>query len=203
MSVLFFSLQRYVQLVDAIFQHISSHAFEHPKTPEQVVRMENFHHMHSLLAQLKVPVLDEQRKNAKLKYNDALNAYVRKYLGRPLEKLNLFFDGVQQKVDQGVKETEISYQMAYSKQELRKVINLYPAREVKKGLESLYKKVEKHLCEEENLLQVVWRAMQTDFIAQYTNLDEIIQQCYAGSMIKLEFTIDDILTFFSEIAQSH
>lgn len=68
--------------------------------------------------------------------------------------LQLFFEGVQSKVSQGVKESEISYQMAYSKQELRKVIREYPAREVKKGLDSLYRKVEKHLCEEENLLQV-------------------------------------------------
>jgi len=64
-----------------------------------------------------------------------------------------FFEGVQLKVAQGVKETEISYQMAFSKQELRKVIAQYPAREVKKGLENLYKKVEKHLSEEENLLR--------------------------------------------------
>lgn len=193
----------YVQLVNAIFDHIPIHASEHNKTPDQVVRMENFHHMQSLLAQLKVPVLDEQKKMAKIKYNEALRAYVTKYFGRPLEKLNLFFDGVQQKVDQGVKETEISYQMAYSKQELRKVISLYPAREVKKGLESLYKKVEKHLCEEENLLQVVWRAMQEEFIVQYNYLEERIQRCYAGSMITLDFTISDILNFFSEIAQSH
>lgn len=193
----------YVQLVNAIFEYIPLHASEHPKTPDQVVRMENFHHMHSLLAHLKVPVLDEQKKIAKIKYNEALRAYVTKYFGRPLEKLNLFFDGVQQKVGQGVKETEISYQMAYSKQELRKVISLYPAREVKKGLESLYKKVEKHLCEDENLLQVVWRAMQEEFIVQYKYLEEQIQRCYAGAMITLDFTIDDILHFFSEIAQSH
>jgi len=44
--------------------------------------------------------------------------------------------------------------MAFSKQELRRVVKEYPAREVKKGLENLYRKVEKHLCEEENLLQV-------------------------------------------------
>lgn len=44
--------------------------------------------------------------------------------------------------------------MAYSKQELRRVIREYPAREVKKGLDHLYRKVDKHLCEEENLLQV-------------------------------------------------
>lgn len=193
----------YVQLVDTIFEQIPIHANEHPKTPDQVVKMENFHHMHSLLAQLKVPVLDSVKKTAKIRYNEALRAYVTKYFGRPLEKLNLFFEGVQQKVSQGVKETEISYQMAYSKQELRKILNLYPSREVKKGLESLYKKVEKHLCEEENLLQVVWRAMQEEFIAQYNYLEERIQRCYAGAMITLDFTIDDILHFFSEIARSH
>ena len=49
---------------------------------------------------------------------------------------------------------QVSYQLQYSKQELRKVIQSYPGKEVKKGLADLYKKVEKHLCEEENLVQV-------------------------------------------------
>lgn len=74
---------------------------------------------------------------------------------------------------------------------------------MKRGLEALYKKVEKHLCEEENLLQVVWRAMQEEFIQQYKTLEDLIQQCYPGSMISLEFTIQDILNFFSEIARQH
>lgn len=193
----------YIKLVEAIFERIPLHAAEHPKTPHQVVKMENYHRMHSSLSQLKVQVLEPLRKEAKTRYNDAQKAYVTKYFGRPLEKLNQFFEGVQARVQQGVKDTEISYQMAYSKQELRKVISLYPAREVKKGLEQLYKKVEKHLCEEENLLQVVWRAMQQEFITQYNSLEQWIQRCYAGSMITLEFTIKDILDFFSEIAQSH
>ncbi|XP_059608782.1 exocyst complex component 1 [Phlebotomus argentipes] len=193
----------YTQLVATIFEMIPNHAQEHSKTPRQVVNMENYHHMHSLLAQLKVVALDGQKKEAKVRYKEALDAYVTKYFGRPLEKLNLFFEGVQLKVQQGVKEQEISYQMAYSKQELRKVIAQYPAREVKKGLEHLYKKVEKHLCEEENLLQVVWRAMQEEFIVQYNFLEERIQRCYAGAMITLDFSIDDILEFFSEIARSH
>ena len=34
------------------------------------------------------------------------------------------------------------------------MITIYPGREVKKGLDNLYKKVERHLCEEENLIQV-------------------------------------------------
>lgn len=55
---------------------------------------------------------------------------------------------------QGVREEEVSYQLAFNKQELRKVIKEYPGKEVKKGLDNLYKKVDKHLCEEESLLQV-------------------------------------------------
>lgn len=53
-----------------------------------------------------------------------------------------------------MKESEIGYQMAFSRAELKRVIKEYPAKEVKKGLESLYKKVEKHLSEDESLLQV-------------------------------------------------
>lgn len=55
---------------------------------------------------------------------------------------------------QGVREDEVSYQLAFNKQELRKVIKEYPGKEVKKGLDNLYRKVDKHLCEEESLLQV-------------------------------------------------
>lgn len=65
-----------------------------------------------------------------------------------------FFEGVEARVAQGIREEEVSYQLAFNKQELRKVIKEYPGKEVKKGLDNLYKKVDKHLCEEENLLQV-------------------------------------------------
>ncbi|CAG9854021.1 unnamed protein product [Phyllotreta striolata] len=192
----------YTRLVDTMLEYISIHANDH-KTPSQVIKMENYHHLYSLLSQLKISVLDSQRKEAKQKYNDALTAYVTLYFGRPLEKLNTFFEGVQARVASGIKASEVSYQLAFNKQELRKVINQYPGSQVKKGLEALYKKVEKHLSEEENLLQVVWRAMQEEFIRQYKTLEDLIHQCYPGSMICLEFTIDDILTFFSDIAQSH
>lgn len=102
---------------------------------------ENYHHLYSLLSQMKISVLDMERKEAKQKYSDALAAYVTLYFGRPLEKLNVsvyvifecfitfiqtFFDGVQARVASGVKASEIGYQLAFSKQELRKVISQYP-----------------------------------------------------------------------------
>lgn len=50
---------------------------------------ENFHHLHALLSQLKISVLESYRKDAKQKYGEALKAYVTQYFGRPLEKLNV------------------------------------------------------------------------------------------------------------------
>lgn len=51
--------------------------------------------------------------------------------------------------------------------------------------------------------QVVWREMQNEFIGQYRNIEELVERCYPDSNVTLEFTIQDILEFFSEIARSH
>ena len=40
-------------------------AKEHGKTPQQVVIMENYHHLHAKLSALKISVLDNFKKDAK------------------------------------------------------------------------------------------------------------------------------------------
>ena len=106
----------YTSLVMEMVTSINRISREHTKTPAEVIKMENFHHLHSMLAQMKIQLLEVAKKDVKQRYNDALKAYVTQYFGRPLDKLNSFFDGIQQLVAAGVKESEISYQLAYSKQ---------------------------------------------------------------------------------------
>lgn len=55
--------------------------------------------MYALLSQLKIAVLDSQRKEAKLKYNEALRAYVIRYFGRPLEKLNVRYIFIHKEIN--------------------------------------------------------------------------------------------------------
>ncbi|KAJ1215186.1 hypothetical protein NDU88_002795 [Pleurodeles waltl] len=193
----------YTKLINAVFFNVEKVANESQKTPRDVVMLENFHHLLATLSRLKIPCLEAEKKVAKQKYGDHLQSYVIYSLGQPLEKLNHFFEGVETRVAQGVREDEVSYQLAFNKQELRKVIKEYPGKEVKKGLDNLYKKVNKHLCDEENLLQVVWHSMQDEFIRQYKHFEGLINRCYKGSGITMEFTIEDILDYFSSIAQSH
>lgn len=52
---------------------------------------ENYHRLHALLSQLKINVLEAEKKEAKQKYQEALQSYVIQYFGRPLEKLNVGF----------------------------------------------------------------------------------------------------------------
>lgn len=193
----------YTKLIRAVFINVEKVANESQKTPRDVVMMENFHHIFATLSRLKISCLEAEKREAKQKYNDHLQSYVIYSLGHPLEKLNSFFEGVKARVAQGIGYDEVSYQLAFSKQELRKVIKDYPGKEVKKGLDNLYKKVDKHLCEEENLLQVVWHIMQDEFIRQYKHFEGLIEKCYTGAGITMEFTIQDILEYFSSIAQSH
>jgi hypothetical protein len=60
---------------------------------------------------MKIAALDNLRKDTKQKYNEALKSYVTQYFGRPLEKLTVFFDGIQQRLSAGIKESEIGYQV--------------------------------------------------------------------------------------------
>lgn len=45
--------------------------------------------------------------------------------------------------------------------------------------------------------------MQEEFIRQYKYIEDLLQRCYPGSQICLDFTMSDILEFFSDIAMHH
>jgi len=53
------------------------------------------------------------------------------------------------------------------------------------------------------LLQVVWHSMQDEFIKQIKYFESMISKCYPDSGITFEFTIDNLLGYFSDIAQLH
>ncbi|VDD94922.1 unnamed protein product [Enterobius vermicularis] len=191
----------YLQLISSLKEGIEKAAVSpNSKSPASVVRIENYH---PILSELKIECLDSQRKEAKKAYQESIQMYVRDYMGRPLEKLHTFFEGVENAVKQGVKPEEIAFQQQFSRSELKKVISIYPGKEVRKGLEQLYKKIEKHLIENSPLLQVIWRNMQDEFLKQLKHYQEVIGQCYPNSRIDLEVSIQDVLNYFSQFAQEH
>ena len=167
-----------------------------------VAIFENYHHLHDSLSKLKITCLQSYRTTAQEKYRESLNLYVSSILGRPLEKLSAFFEAIERLIQAGTKPEEVGYQMAFSKQELRKVIAQYPGKEVKKNLEAMYRRVDRHLCDEERLLEVVWHNIQQEFVKQYNRFGELIAKCYPSAPYVLEFDVNDLLSYFNTIAQT-
>jgi len=194
----------YKDIMQAVLASIEAVAQQSDKTPSSVVEFQNYHHLKDCLHTFKVQSLEGVRGEVKRKYDHSVAMYVKSMMGAPMKKLSTFFEGVTQLMEQGgVRAEEVGFQLKYSKQELRKAMKECSGKEVKKGLESLYHKIEKHTSENDNQLQqVVWRLMQEEFIRQHQYFQSLISKCYPDSSSKLEFTINDVLEYFSSIAQS-
>ncbi|VDK69188.1 unnamed protein product [Gongylonema pulchrum] len=80
----------YTQLITSLkdgIEHTAVSPFS--KSPPAVVRFENYHHLYSVLSELKIDCLDAQRKEAKKAYQDNMQIYVKELMGRPLEKIHV------------------------------------------------------------------------------------------------------------------
>ncbi|NXB83255.1 EXOC1 protein, partial [Vidua chalybeata] len=192
-----------LRLASSVFSSINSLSSANLKVNTDMVMMENFHHIHNFLCQRNIPCLEGKKREAKQRSREHIEKYVTTYMGQPLERLKHFFEGVKARLAQGVKEEEVSFQLAYSKQELRKVIEKYPGKEVKRALDTLYRTIHKLLSPEENLLPVVWQAMEQGFIRQCREFEDLIQRCYTGTGIALDFTMEDLLSYFNSITTSN
>ncbi|KFU94037.1 Exocyst complex component 1, partial [Chaetura pelagica] len=193
----------HLRLASSVFSSINSLSSANLKVNTDMVMMENFHHIHCFLCQKEIHCLDGKKREAKQRYREHMEKYVIKYLGQPLEKLHHFFEGVKARLAQGVREEDVSFQLAYSKQELRKLIEKYPGKEVRRALETLYRNIHKHLSPEENLLPVVWQAVQQQLTQQCQEFEALIQRCYPGAGIALDFTMEDLLSYFNSITLSN
>ncbi|XP_012556350.1 exocyst complex component 1 isoform X1 [Hydra vulgaris] len=192
----------YQKLINVLVDKIYSVAETNDKPPPEIVMFENYHYLHSMIRGLKNANLENEKRGVEQKYYDVMHQYIATRLGRPLDRMSRFFQGVESCINSGVKTEDIGYQIALNQQELKNVIKEYPPKEVKKGLEVLYRKIEKYVTEA-GLTQVLWHNLQEAFVRQYERYQELVNLCYPNSNIKLPVTIEEILEFFSIIAQSH
>ncbi|RUP44993.1 SEC3-like 1 [Jimgerdemannia flammicorona] len=197
----------YEKVVKTMFDSLEAIAKESDQTGDDkeqlnvhIMTIENMHHFYHEVRSHKLLVLEPWIRHSKSQYDSHLNAYIRDVIRRPLGRLLEFFEGVDNAIKTAAPE-EVGYQMAYNKAQLRKVLSQFPAKEIKKSLENLYKRVDKHFSEEEGLLQVVWRGIQEEFIQQHEKMEFLIRKCYPETGMQLEFTIQDLLGMMSELAR--
>lgn len=205
------SAKRARELVDQAYKQIADRLFDVLATLERslegqepkdvlnghIIITENSHHFYSQVSIFKNPVLVKYTKQAKQIYDKHLSLYMKTVIQKPLGKLLEFFEGIDQLLLTR-KEEEIGYQISYNKNSLKKILAQYPGPVVKKGLEQLRERVDKHFSEEEGLQPVVWRGVQEELISKHHHFVDIINRCYPQSDVTLGFTLEDLISFTSD-----
>ncbi|PWZ03105.1 hypothetical protein BCV70DRAFT_197338 [Testicularia cyperi] len=167
-------------------------------------------------------------KRAETIYGDSLNAYTHFVLRRPLAKMMDFGDGIDGLL-RSTPATEVSLHSAYSKSSFKKLVRDFTAKDTRKAIEALSKRVGKHFADDEesalpasgsgsgtssqstdaqdaeitDVLVRVWNNCQDACINEFTRLARIAQDCYPDQNVKLELGPPELKRLFAALQPKH
>jgi hypothetical protein len=167
------------------------------------------HHFVAEIAELEVGSVSIFAKRAEAIYDENLGAYVKIVLKRPFAKIIDYFDGVERLL-KTTAPTEVSSNSSYNKSALKKVVREFSAKDVRKSVDALFKRVEKHFTEasektttEESggiapgtVMVGVWKACEEELLRYTDGFSKRISQCYGDSGITLDYTAADVEAAF-------
>lgn len=120
-----------------------------------------------------------------------------------------YFEGVERLL-KTTAPTEVSNNSSYNKSTLKKVVKEYNAKDVRKHVDALFKRVEKHFTEASDtttqqesgpiaqgtVMVGVWKACEDELVRITELFQKRISQCYANSGVSLEYTVADVESAF-------
>ncbi|KAL7754371.1 hypothetical protein RI367_000352 [Sorochytrium milnesiophthora] len=197
--------QGYQRLVSLVFESLDSIAHEASQNADDkeqinihIVMMENMNFFRVELRSISVPSLDENMAFAQTSYEYHLSSYIKKVIKKPLSKLIEFFDGIDNLLRTGTPE-EVGFHMNYNKTAAKRIVGQYPLKEVRKAIDAVYKRVEKHLSGEQQLFDPVWRRTTSELVATRQWMAKLLTQCYADAGLQLEFDDSDVIAICNDM----
>ncbi|KAH8887548.1 hypothetical protein GQ53DRAFT_844066 [Thozetella sp. PMI_491] len=110
-----------------------------------ILLIENMnHYLEEVDGPRSIEVLDEWKEQAQNEMAEHMGLYLNAVMRRPLGKLLETLENIEAQLNNGKSPSAIAAQPSNSKAVFNKVLGAYDAREVRKGIETLRKRVEKH-----------------------------------------------------------
>ncbi|KAI0715395.1 exocyst complex component Sec3-domain-containing protein [Earliella scabrosa] len=177
-----------------------------------VILIENMHYFVAEVSQIEIGTVVMFLKRAEAIYEENLNAYVKIVLRRPFSKIIEYFEGVERLL-KTTAPSEISSNSSYSKSALKKVVKEYNAKDIRKHVDALFKRVEKHFDEASEkattedasastgiapgtVMVGVWRACEEELLRITELFNKRIAQCYKETGVTLEYSAADVEVAF-------
>lgn len=96
---------------------------------------------------------------------------------------------------------------AYTKSALKRAISSLSAKDLRKAVETLFKRVDKHFndpsiasAENAEVLETVWKACEQEVLRMTREWRSLIAKCYPQESVNLEFTQEDVGNAFKRAA---
>ncbi|WVQ80381.1 hypothetical protein IAT38_002486 [Cryptococcus sp. DSM 104549] len=168
-----------------------------------VIMIENMHQFIEDVEKMNTPVLGLFLQRAKGLYDDNLTPYIKMILRRSFARFMDFFDGVERLL-QTTPANEVSLHQSYNRSALKKVLKDHGAKDMRKAVEAMSKRVDKHFADDEDpgsnsaaganaqLIQTVWQAVTQELVRETTRAQGIVAKSYADSGLGLEYSGADV-----------
>eukprot|EP00743_Colponemidia_sp_Colp-15_P005082 GILK01005471.1.p1 GENE.GILK01005471.1~~GILK01005471.1.p1 ORF type:complete len:825 (-),score=138.01 GILK01005471.1:325-2799(-) len=179
-----------VKLCGAVFSWLEKTASTREKYTHLCL-MENYHHLSVHLKKLNMAAMEpfiSQSSEGFLVHRDA---YVNWIIAAQFPKLWEFFTKLDLLL-QRVAAEDIQFQSSHSKAMFRKVTKS-DLSSIEKGVAQMVKRMAKHFCKEEELLQPTWAYLQKYIVQKFQHFEEIVARCYIHERLPISS---------SEIAQA-
>ncbi|KAG8738462.1 hypothetical protein FRC10_006808 [Ceratobasidium sp. 414] len=175
-----------------------------------VIMIENMHHFVADMTQLMLGGVRAFVSRAEEIYDRELSAYVTFVLRRPMAKIIDYFDAVERLL-QTTAPSEVHNNNSFNRSALKKVVKEYDQKDMRRNIDGLYKRVEKHFADVDEtstgpaqnqsgaagpVLVGVWNACEEELTRLTDKWVKLIGQCYGDSGVALEYTTGDVRVAF-------
>jgi exocyst complex component 1 len=155
--------REYDRIIKSMFESLKVIARENPATltnsgadPEDkealnyhILLIENMNHFVEEVDTHGLEILEDWKAAASSEMHEHMSLYLNAVMRRPLGKLLEYLENMEAQLASGKSTTIIAAQPSNSKSTFHKILSSHDGREVRKGIESLRKRVEKHFGDDE------------------------------------------------------
>ncbi|KAJ5678769.1 hypothetical protein N7462_007013 [Penicillium macrosclerotiorum] len=165
-----------------------------------ILLIENMNHYVEEVDVHSLPVLERWADRARQDFDEHMKLYLDAVIHRPLGKLLDFIQSVENLEANG-NVTEIATRASHSRMVAKKVLSSYDAKEIKRGVEMLKKRVEKHFGDADDpglsrsLVLKVLRECENRYEDAWDRARRIIDTVYEGQL-EMEWRKEDAVTMF-------
>lgn len=166
-----------------------------------VLLIENMNHYIEDVDVRGIPVLERWRDRAHEDMDEHMKLYLDAVIRRPLGKLLEFVESTEGLMASGMQPAQISSRTSHSRSMARKVLFAHDHREIRRGIDPLKKRVEKHFGDADDpglsrsLVLKVLRECEGRYANVQDRMRHIIETVYEGQL-EMDWRMDEVVSMF-------